>query len=103
MGELLNATHAEHVLIALTIQGLFVLGFSVFRLADGVWYGAVFVLAVFLGREHAQREYKLGEPSRLAGYEAFDFWRWSPDALLDLCLPVVAVFVVAMSVSRFRR
>jgi hypothetical protein len=51
-------------------------------------------MGIFIGREHAQREYKLGDPSLLVGYEALDLWRWEMDALLDLLLPVVGVWGV---------
>lgn len=46
-------------------------------------------ITFYLGREHAQREYKLGGPANLKGYEAFDFWNWKKDPLLDLIMPII--------------
>lgn len=91
----MNMTHLEHFVIALVIQGLFIFVFACLEKPHGAWFGAFFVSALFLGREHAQREYKIGDPSQLVGYEALDVWRWSLDAQLDLLLPVIAVFIVA--------
>lgn len=85
----MNTTPLEHLIIALLIQ----LGF--WRFTGSWWLGAVFSIGLFLGREHAQREYKIGNPSQLWGYEALDFWRWKLDALLDLLLPAIAVLLVA--------
>ncbi|WP_269900160.1 hypothetical protein [Paenalcaligenes faecalis] len=76
----MNITHLEHIVIALLIQGLFILVFHLIKRSHGEWFGAFFVTALFLGREHAQREYKIGDPSKLVGYEALDIWRWSLDA-----------------------
>lgn len=92
----MNRTHVEHLIIALVIQGFFVGGFYLLGLQRGAWFGAVFVMALFLGREHAQREYKIGDPSQLKGYQALDVWRWSLDAKLDLLIPTAAVFLVAV-------
>lgn len=96
----MNMTHLEHVVIALVIQGVFIGVFCVLKRPYGAWFGAFFVTALFLGREHAQREYKIGDPSQLIGYEALDIWRWSFDAQLDLLLPALVVFAVAVVVSR---
>lgn len=95
-----NATHLEHVVIALLIQGAFILVFHLMKRPSGEWFGWFFVLALFLGREHAQREYKIGDPGKLSGYEALDFWAWSSDALLDLLLPVVAASLVVFFMKK---
>ena len=92
----MNRTHLEHLFIALIIQGFFVGGFYLLGLQHGAWFGAIFVTALFLGREHAQREYKIGDPSKLVGYEALDIWRWPLDAKLDLLIPTIVVFLVAI-------
>lgn len=85
----MNRTNVEHLILALIIQ-------AIPGLLWGDWIiGAVFSSAVFLGREHAQREYKIGDPSKLIGYEALDFWRWKLDGLLDLFMPVAGVLIVA--------
>jgi hypothetical protein len=84
----MNNTHIEHAFVAAVIT---LLGW----LAGYVWIGAALAIGIFIGREHAQREYEIGNPMNLIGYEALDLWRWSKDALLDLALPVVAALVVA--------
>lgn len=49
---------------------------------------------ILIGREHSQREYKIGKPSILKPWEAFDVWNWSRDARLDLACPMAAVVVL---------
>lgn len=89
----MNQTHIEHLLVALILQAIPGAFF-------GDWItGGVFAVGIFLGREHAQREYKIGDPSKLVGYEALDFWRWSRDAQIDLLLPVAGVIGLAMLAS----
>lgn len=98
-----NKSNWEHVAIALAIQFLYILGitalgkffgFGLLWIFLGAFVGAVAATHQFLGREHAQREYKIGDPSKLIGYEAFDFHKWSKDALLDLLVPVGTVWSV---------
>lgn len=96
----MNMTHLEHFVIALVIQGVFIGVFRLIRQPYGAWFGAFFVTALFLGREHAQREYKIGDPSQLVGYEALDIWHWSLDAQLDFLIPTVSVFIVAIIIKR---
>lgn len=97
----MNQTNFEHAGFALMMQSVFLLlGVFVFDAVTTLaWVGAAFASAFFLGREHAQREYKLGDPSKLMGYEAFDIWRWKLDAVLDLVFPVVASVVTASVVT----
>lgn len=56
-------------------------------------------VGLLIGREHAQREYKTGDPLILAPWETFDVWNWRLDAQLDLLLPVAAVVLVAWVLS----
>ncbi len=100
----MSQTNFEHAGFALMMQSVFLLlGVFVFREVTMLaWIGAAFASAFFLGREHAQREYKLGDPSKLIGHEAFDIWRWKLDAVLDLVFPVVAVVAVAAGVMFLR-
>ncbi|MFZ4537879.1 hypothetical protein [Propionivibrio sp.] len=85
----MNRTNFEHLVLALILQAI-----PGFLWGDWI-IGAIFASAVFLGREHAQREYHIGDPSKLVGYEALDFWNWKLDALLDLFMPVAGVWSVA--------
>jgi len=71
---IVNKTNFEHLALALMIQ-------AIPGLLWGNWItGAAFASGIFLGREHAQREYHIGGPSKLVGYEALDFFRWTADA-----------------------
>lgn len=86
----MNRTNFEHLFVGLILQFLI-------WLVSGHWYtGALFVTGVFIGREHAQREYLIGNPAQLIGYEALDFWRWEQDEILDLLFPVVSVWTVCL-------
>lgn len=89
----MNITHAEHALYALLMQA------TIGATTGNWWAGAAFGYAFFLGREHAQFEYKIGDPSKLMPWEGFAVWRWSRDAQLDLLFPAAAVFVVSVIVS----
>lgn len=88
----MNHTNFEHAFIAM-----------IFTLAGGflgnTWIGAAFAIGVFFGREHAQREYKIGDPSNLIGYEALDFWSWKLDAQLDLLFPAITALLLAYFLS----
>ncbi|HLU00785.1 MAG TPA: hypothetical protein VKZ70_13715 [Burkholderiaceae bacterium] len=93
----MNITHFEHAVYALLIQ-LFIAW-----LTKNYWIGAAAAIGFFVGREHAQREYKLGDPSHLQPWEGFDIWRWSTDAQLDLLVPCAAVLALAWAIHLWRR
>jgi hypothetical protein len=80
-----NFEHAGYALLMMLPIGL---------LTGNWWAGAAFGAAFFLGREHAQQEYKLGTVGK-SPWPAFDVRKWSLDKRLDLLFPVVAVAVVA--------
>lgn len=88
----MNRTNFEHLFVALIIQAI------VFLMIGNLWWGVVLAGAIFFTREHAQREYKLGDPSKLVGYEAFDVWRWKLDPVLDFVVPVAGTLAVAVFV-----
>lgn len=91
----MNRTNFEHIAYAILMQIVIVL-------ITGSWViGAAFASAFFLGREHAQREYHIGDPSKLKPWEAFDVWRWTVDARLDLVCPVISVVALAWLSSYF--
>ena len=89
-----NITHLEHVIYAVLMQ------LAIAIPTRNWWAGAAFASAFFIGREHAQREYAIGNPSTLMPWEGFDLWRWPSDPLLDLLLPIVAVVLLAYAMSR---
>lgn len=80
---MINRTNWEHGLLSLAT---FAVIFSITSMPLVAWIAPI---AFFLGREHAQREYKLGGPGTLVGYEAFDFINWTLDEKLDLAFPIV--------------
>ena len=85
-----NRTNWEHGLLSLAAYAVL---FSIF---SNPIIAATAPIAFFLGREHAQFEYKIGDPSKLVGYEAFDFRKWSLDAKLDLIFPVIFCTAAAL-------
>lgn len=92
----MNRTNLEHAFYAALIQFAFaILLRGVFDGAEW-WIGAAVAGGFFLGREHAQREYHIGDPSTLNPLAAFDFVDWGRDSLLDLLCPLAVVVVVAI-------
>jgi len=92
----MNKTNFQHVAYALAMQ--IIIGL----LTDNYWTGAAFGAAFFIGREHAQREFEIGNPSTLKPWEGFDVWRWSLDAKLDALLPIIAVVALALGIDYWR-
>lgn len=88
-----------HLIIALLIQ-------AALGLATGNWWaGAALGAALFLGREHAQAEYRWiaaytpdGRRASMPWWGGFDPRVWHKlDAILDLTLPLVAVLILALT------
>lgn len=89
----MNISNFEHVVYALLIQA------AVWLPTRSWWLGAMLVIGLFIGREHAQREEEIGDSSSLGPWRAFDFWNWSVDAQLDVLLPLVAMVIAAWVVG----
>lgn len=99
----MNDTNYEHgafavifMILILGICGLFVnISTSV------IIFSALLPLAFFLGREHAQYEYKLvrerklNSVNELSAFEGFAIWNWNLDSLLDFIFPLVANSFIA--------
>lgn len=84
----MNISNLMHIIIAITLQ-------AIVGIISGDWLaGGLFASGLYFGREHAQREYKIGDPSKLKGYEALDFFNWSTDAKLDLLGPVISTSII---------
>lgn len=91
----MNRSNAEHIGFAILMQCP-VLWIAIYLGSPLlVWSSTLPAIFFFLGREHAQREYKLGNPSTLPPWAGFDFWRWKRDAILDLVCPVLVVLFIA--------
>lgn len=82
----MNRTNYAHGGYALLIQLLGTL------LAGNVWIGAALAIGFFIGREHAQQEYKYAKDVTTLKWYA-GFVGWSKDKLLDVIAPVVAVCI----------
>jgi hypothetical protein len=93
----MNRTNFEHLGYALLMQA------AIGLLTGDWWAGAAFGAAWFLGREHAQAEYRYihlngGDryaTKRIPEFAAFDPRLWSQDSMMDFALPVVGVVAMA--------
>lgn len=84
-----------HAVIAVVIQGFF--GFL-----TGNWViGGLLAVGIFIGREHAQAEYRWiehfggGKRANMPWYGGFDLRVWSAKSLADFLLPAIAVAILA--------
>ncbi|MFG6668467.1 hypothetical protein ACGK9R_15365 [Halomonas sp. HNIBRBA4712] len=101
----MNMSHLEHVLIALGAQLLLALLPRV-----SLWVSGSLAVAVFLGREIAQHEYKLaiqrgwewGQTQPVGLFEGV-YKGWHLDSVLDVLTPAVACFLLALAVSIIRK
>lgn len=82
----MNRTNYAHGAYALLIQFLGTL------LSGNAWIGAALAIGFFIGREHAQQEYKYAKDVTTLKWYA-GFTGWSKDKLLDVVTPVVAVCI----------
>lgn len=89
----MNRTNFEHAVYALIIQ--LIIGL----LTNNWWAGMAAGSALFIGREHAQREFEISKPHLLKPWEGFDVWRWSLDAKLDALFPIIATTALAIMVT----
>ena len=62
-------------------------------LTGNVWAGALFAIGFYIGREHAQQEYKYAKDVTTLKWYA-GFVGWSKDKWLDVISPVVAVVLI---------
>jgi hypothetical protein len=86
----MNRTNFEHAAYAVAIQ-------IIVWLLTGDWLaGAMLGVGFFLGREHAQAEYRViqkfynGKRANMPWYGGFEPRAWSLDSVLDFMLPIVA-------------
>lgn len=67
-------------------------------LTGSIWAGALFSIGFYLGREHAQQEYKYAKNvASLKWYKGFT--GWSKDKFYDVFNPLVAVSIVGLLYS----
>ncbi|MFA5493260.1 MAG: hypothetical protein WC247_00665 [Porticoccaceae bacterium] len=95
----MNITRLEHSVITLFVQALFGLLF------DNWVIGAVLAVCFWLGREHAQAEYRWmrlfgnGTRASMPWYGGFDPKAWDKDGLFDWLVPIVAAIVLYVVVK----
>jgi hypothetical protein len=86
-----------HILPALAIQ-LLLSPFS-------WWAGALLAAGFYLGREHAQAEYRViqkfydGKRANMPWYGGFERRGWDVKSILDFVLPIVATTIVLIIVK----
>ena len=91
----MNKTHLEHTVIALAIQ------LCLWPLV-GLWAGGIAAVALLLGREIAQHEYKealskgwvYGQPMNISWYAGVTK-HWSLDSVLDVVIPALVCAALA--------
>ena len=83
-----------HALVAIAIQAFTGLLFH------NWWVGGVFAVGIFMGREHAQAEYRwierygFGRRVNMPWYGGFDPNVWNLKSLADFVLPALAVAAI---------
>lgn len=90
-----NASHLEHFMIGIGIQLLLWLFFS-------RWAAGGMAVAVFLGREIAQHEYKGGGGNVVPWYYGL-LNHWTVDSLLDVAAPLAGCLLVALATAWWQR
>jgi hypothetical protein len=89
-----NLAHSAYALLFMAIIGLL----------TGNWLaGAMLGIGFYLGREHAQAEYRViqryyaGKRANMPWWGAFQRRAWTEDAVMDWLLPTMAVLCVAVT------
>ena len=83
----MNTSNVTHAVWAIAMQFIGTL------LTGNVWAGALFAIGFYIGREHAQQEYKYAKDVTTLKWYA-GFTGWSKDKWLDVITPLVAVFII---------
>lgn len=91
-----NFEHSAYALLFMAIIGLL----------TGNWFaGACFGSAFFVGREHAQAEYRViqkfydGKRANMPWYGGFEPRGWDLKSVSDFVLPIVATMVAVVIIS----
>ena len=91
-----NLEHYAYALLFMAIIGLL----------TGNWFaGACFGSAFFVGREHAQAEYRViehfyeGKRANMPWYGGFEARGWDLKSILDFVLPIAATTIVFISIK----
>jgi hypothetical protein len=91
-----NFEHSAYALLFMAIVGLL----------TGNWFaGACFGSAFFVGREHAQAEYRViekfyeGKRANMPWYGGFERRAWDVKSILDFVLPIAATAIALLIVK----
>jgi hypothetical protein len=91
--------HFEHSAYALLFM-------AIIGLLTGNWLaGAMLGIGFFLGREHAQAEYRViqtyygGKRANMPWYGGFERRAWDVKSILDFVLPIVATTIVLIIIK----
>jgi hypothetical protein len=83
----------------------FFIQFAVGLIFEAWWLGACAAAGFFMGREHAQAEYRViaayygGKRANMPWYGGFEPKAWTSKGLLDWLLPAGATLVVAICLT----
>jgi hypothetical protein len=95
---MIDYTPLEHVAIALAFT---LLGW----ISGDVWAGCMFGCGLFVGREHAQAEYRwveeygYGKRNNMPWYGGFDPLVWDVGSILDVVCAVAAAALLAFALT----
>jgi hypothetical protein len=91
-----NFEHSAYALLFMAIIGLL----------TGNWYaGACFGSAFFVGREHAQAEYRViehfyeGKRANMPWFGSFERRAWNLKCVLDFVLPIIATTIALIIIK----
>ena len=91
-----NLEHSAYALLFMAIIGL---------LTNNWLAGAMLGIGFFLGREHAQAEYRViqkfyeGKRANMPWYGGFEPRAWDLDSVLDLLFPIIACTAVCIAAA----
>lgn len=91
-----NFEHSAYALLFMAIIGL---------LTNNWFAGACFGIAFFVGREHAQAEYRViqkfyeGKRANMPWYGGFESRGWDVKSILDFVLPIAATSIALIIIN----
>lgn len=83
----MNSSNVTHAVWAIIMQFIGAL------LTGNVWAGALFAIGFYIGREHAQQEYKYARKVETLKWYA-GFTGWSKDKWFDVIAPSISVSII---------